>query len=289
MEKRSDAQQKWNKEALFEDFVHSTKEVLPMFELIFGVKGVQEQFFGDFVDEEKRKAKVRSSIAWELLCNLYDYAIDGLEDQSGAENFIIESSMVIKFLTSENHQISREWKDIWEMGDARFGLGEGYDTTLERLALLANVDPRTVRNAISAGELEGEKIDQKIYIENAAARKWLSGRRGYKPTISPISDELPIESVDTPAKFGAFLKKRGQLLGLSNESKKANSGHPSLTSQSLEELESGLFNHSLDMAFPIADLYKINRKAFLACVMRVFFREQMQMLSETIISSVKPQ
>ncbi len=282
MEKRSEPQAKWNKESLFQDFFETAEKVLPEFEMAFDVTGVCEQFLGDSTDENVRKAKVRNSPTWALLSDLFDYANDGQEPYGGADYLVIDGSRIIKFLQSENHWISNEWAQVVTKGDARYGLDDGSRLDLEQLSLLANVDPRTVRNAISAGDLESEKVDQRITIDNASARKWLTGRRSFKLTVTASQGIQEINTIDTPPKFGAFLKKKRQQLNSENVDSTLTVFHPSVNAQVLTDLEGGAFNLPLDTVFPIADFYQINRKAFLACVMRVFFREQMQMLSETM-------
>jgi hypothetical protein len=44
------------------------------------------------------------------------------------------------------------------------------------------------------------------------------------------------------------------------------------------QLEAGVFALPLDAVFPVADFYQVDRKAFLECVMRVFFYEELRML-----------
>ncbi len=54
------------------------------------------------------------------------------------------------------------------------------------LALLANMNERSVRNATASGEL---KIDSNGRVDNDEAKQWLAGRRGYTPSTFPTFPE----------------------------------------------------------------------------------------------------
>lgn len=56
--------------------------------------------------------------------------------------------------------------------------------------------------------------------------------------------------------------------------------HPAVTQQTISELEAGVFALPLDAVFPIADYYLLDRKKLLKCVMRVFFNDEMRLLSD---------
>lgn len=285
-----------DKEALFENYFQTCSEVFEVFERAFGIDGVRSKILGieDSVTlglsstsvEQAAKDHVRASVSWYSLSNLYDYAVDGIiaghNDPSG---IVIDGAEVIYFITSENYRPSIEWELIILQGDGRVGLDEGTSVLIDKLALLANVDIRTVRNAISAGELIAEKKDGFIFIANASSRNWLAGRRGFKPTknINQKFDDL--SKISSPAEFSAFLVAQREAIGLEGDEKKLVVFHPSVDSKAILELERGAFKLSIDTAFPIADYYQLDRKEFLSCVMRVFFSEQLLALSDVLKSA----
>ena len=280
----SGAPAKPRKERLFEDFYRSACGTFEALEAQFGVRGVCDQVFGEtraevVRDEEAEMRQLRANPAWSMLSALYDYAIDGLDHGGDPETIVIDGADVLWLVTSENHQPSDEWSDIVAMSDSRFALDEGSPVLHHRLALLANVDLRTVRNAISGGELASFKQDDEVFVENASARRWLLNRKGFKPTV--MQGDLAAQQIDginAPATFGAYLADRRKRLGLAFESGKPLILHRSVDVDALAQLEAGIFVLTLDAVFPLADFYQLGRKAFLNCVMRVFFNEELQML-----------
>lgn len=270
------------KERLFANFFRSGKQTLRALEEQFNVKGVCEQVFGEEHDDfdshdEQRMHRLRSNRAWATLSALYDYAVEGLDyAHDGPSSLVIDGSDVLWLVTSENHWPSDEWRDIVAMADGRFALDDGQPVDHYKVALLANVDLRTVRNAISAGDLIALKEDDFIFIENASARRWLHGRKGFKPTVIQSAVQQDIAVITAPSVFGAFLRDRRCRLGI--ESGNVVVMHPSVTAEGLAQLESGVFSLSLNTVFPLADFYQIGRKAFLVCVMRVFFSDELQLL-----------
>lgn len=272
-----------HKEALFNDFHHAAYNTMQYLEIFYGVKGVMDQLFGEGASEEEGKEKFRASNAWLTLSTLYDYAIHGVCNIEPME-IVIDGSDVIKMATSENYWPCREWTEIVSMADGRYALDEGNSFSLDKLALLAKVDIRTVRNAVSAGELVTYKSDDYIAVDNASARRWLLGRRGFKPTVlAEGGNQETLENVSTPAGFGNFLSQQRQRLGLGGDEKsgKLIPFHPEATPQALAQLEKGVFSLSLDAVFPIADFYQLDRRLFLNCVMRVFFYEELSMLTSS--------
>lgn len=72
--------------------------------------------------------------------------------------------------------------DLAKRLDARSSLDRGDRLTLEGVALLAGMNERSVRNAISA-DGEGKLIiGENGFVTNEEATRWLVGRRGFRPT-----------------------------------------------------------------------------------------------------------
>lgn len=160
-------------------------------------------------------------------------------------------------------------------------LDQGHLLQYEKLALLAGVEIRTVRNAISAGDLIAveHQFYKDVHIDNASARRWLVGRRGFRPTFTADgSQPSNLDGVDTPGEFAALLQSQRKRQDAGELPAPDAINHPALTPQSFSRLELGIFELPLDTVFPIADRYCLERRKFLACVMRVFFRDEMDAL-----------
>lgn len=289
---------KIDKKTLFQDYFETASEVLSTFEVTFGIKGVWQQFFGiesgdrfslnsSEINKTAQEFVLRSG-AWRALSDLYDYAIDGIAGDVDPAYIVSAGAEVLSFMRTENHSHSEEWEMVTAKGDGRFALDNGDDVAIEKVALLAEVDVRTVRNAISAGEMTAYKVADGLwpgqYVENASARQWLKGRRGFKPTVMDANTIVGLEQVTTPAAFGAFLSSQRQKLALDTKDGKLAVFHPAVDGSAVSALEAGVFNLPLDAVFPIAEFYQLERKTFLACVMRVFFADQLASIREFLVA-----
>lgn len=263
-----------SKEYFFGLYFQAAQEALQTFEEVFELHQVKDQVFGLGTPEEMH-GRVRKSHAWYRLSALYDYSMDGIASDHPID-IVIGGAEVIRLLDTEMGPSLHDFEKICAMGDGRSALDEGSDIPLHKLALLADVDPRTVRNAISSGELKAEKTEDGLVIDNASARKWLQSRRGFKPTVSVTGNELSLDQITTPGSFSTFLKTRREQIGM--DEKLMALHHIEATS--LEQVEQGVFALSIDAAFPLADFYQLDRPSFLACVMRVFFNEQLAVLRD---------
>lgn len=279
-----------HKEDLFEGFFSCVRGTVRALEQHFYLTGVEEQVFGPGNDTEEARRSFRSSNAWKELDELYEYAINGVIDSSNSrEEVVLGGADVIELATSHDFRPSPEWDDIVAMGDARFALDEGQDFFLFKVALLAKVDMRTVRNAVSAGQLTAYKRKSgagtdEIYVDNASARRWLIGRKGYKPTA--IDAGLPqqnLNDVNSPVDFAAFLVQQRKRIGLVDNDGRIISLHPRADANAIAQLEAGVFLLPLDAVFPLADFYQVNRKAFLQCVMRNFFHQEWELLKDELV------
>lgn len=279
----------FNKESLFDNYFDTAREVFMIFENTFDVDGVFSKIIGVNNDDDLSDPKilqiakdhVRSSGAWSVLSNLYDYAVEGVAYEHPID-IVTGGAEVLSFLKTENVSHSHEWEQIIAQGDGRLALDDGYAVSLEKLALLADVDTRTVRNAISAGELSAEKSDGNLWVENASARNWLCGRRNFKPTVMPDRKVKELNTITTASEFGLFLSTRRAKLGVDGKSNNLVVFHPNVDAKSIAEIEQGIFRLPIDTIFPIADFYQLDRKELLACVMRVYFSEQLSALRQSI-------
>ena len=279
---------RFDKEVLFNDFLIAAVEAFQSIEMTFGVEGLGEQFIGEpftrlttpeVSQDPAVIERVKASEAWQGLLALYDYSVDGvLKAGEFAEEIVIGSAVTLSHVEYENHSPSSDWGRLIAMGDGRFALDEGSDLDIPKLALLANVDVRTVRNAISAGDLASQKVESLVFVDNASARRWLQGRRGFISTRIIGGPTLELEKAQTPAELGAFLAQRHEQRDLEATKTTLPPSHPAMNRQNLTDLESGVFSLPLDTVFPLADFYQLDRTAFLKAVMRCFFDEQYQAL-----------
>lgn len=285
-----------SKDELFENFLLVCHRVLPNVERFFGVKDVQAQACGlqpeevatlDSGGSDELNARARDNLrrseAWTCLVNLYDFAVDGIQRDSSID-LVCSGADVVHLLTSESHSIDAQWHELIDMADARVALEMGTVLSVSRVALLANVDVRTVRNAISAGDLIASKQDGDVYVDGAAALAWLLQRKGFKPTLRPELEAKSLDELYCAPQLGDFLIERRRQLGMELEKGRVTVLHPSVDIKSLAALESGVFTMPLDAVFPVADFYQLDRKQFLSTVMRLHFADQLQALHEMIVS-----
>lgn len=274
------ANERWNKQALFENFCTCTRQAVADWETFFGAEGLAEQVLGEPTHVRMSAEQVlRESNAWKTLMALFDYATEGITAGMEEMSIVLDAGAILKLIQTEMMWVSNEWFEILTMGDARYGLDDGAPLSIERIALLANVDIRTVRNAVSAGDLVAEQG----LVDNSMARRWLHGRKGFKPTVvSSSAENLALEDVKNAADFGAFLRIQRERIGLADSGQKLTIFHPCATPATIQQLEAGVFTLPLDAVFRVADFYQLSRKALLECVMRVFFSEELGTLSESL-------
>ena len=202
---------------------------------------------------------LQDSPMWQAMSEMYDYGVLGIpsRDLSGGritsthahiEMFLhAMNTMAMQiFLHAYENQPPRLAMHTVEISVARVVLdgGERYseygtDThgigkgdwgylTLAEVALLANMDERSVRNAANpklTDPLKTEQVGKRSLVSPEEARRWLAGRKGFTPTkqyegdqpIKPkeFNMELPLdlaelierEAKKTGVPFNVFLEK----------------------------------------------------------------------------------
>lgn len=287
-----------HKEQLFESSFSATRFTLESLDEHFLLDVVDRAFGGANVTFEEQKAKdhFRESNAWKELSELYEYAVNGVVAYEYDANYadrsyiVTNGAAIIEVLSTGVGRLSPEWTEIYFMADGRFGLDGGSSISLAKLALLARVDLRTVRNAVSAGQIatyKEDKINEQdtVFAENASARRWLLGRKGFKPTLRTNLEREQIGDINSPAGFGSFMaqqRKEVEEILDADDIAKRSVNHSSVNQDAINQLEAGIFTLPLDAVFPIADFYQVSRKAMLDCVMRVFFSEELSMLASDL-------
>lgn len=163
------------------------------------------------------KEAIQTSPIWAALNDLYDYGVTGTPTDDLLPGARINGAhanaeMFLRGIDSPHMRIYLEGHDnapprlatlavqsavariVLDGGDryTDFGAGEhgmgkgdcGY-LTLAEIALLANMDERSVRNAANPklpDPLKTEQIGKRSLVSPEEARRWLVGRKGYLPT-----------------------------------------------------------------------------------------------------------
>lgn len=283
------------KAELFDNFFNTAIEVIPLIESTFDLTNgsIFDQVFG--IAEEKislhqadAKEHLKKSDAWRTLSNLYDYAVDGyinsseysdIEDAAG--EIVIGAAEVISIVTTESNGPSEDWDRIIMMGDGRFALDIDSSIDILKLALLANVDVRTVRNAISAGDLTSEKIDNVVLVDSQSALLWLSKRRAYTPTKFIRSIQKELNEVNSATEFGMYLHSLRGELDISLPEANLEQGPVTISPSDIKNIESGIFKLPINSVDVLASYYQVNKKELLNKIMKIFFSEQLRLIIET--------
>lgn len=104
---------------------------------------------------------------------------------------------------------------------ARLHLDTGDFLMVSHIALLARMTERSVRNMLSIADDQQRLHAEGDVVENAEARRWLKGRRGFVPTffqqISQVPGEHP-HAITTWIDLGRYLHARWAGLGKSPDS-----------------------------------------------------------------------
>ena len=198
-----------------------------------------------------------------------------------AEDIVIAAQVVTSLVTHENSSgYAAAWDPIIARGDARFALDDGSDIEIPRLALLAEVSERTVRNAVSAGELSATKYESTTFVRNASARKWLIGRRGWVPTR--VGDDhfadSALEDMSSATALASFLRNKRVRLGKELHEAGDRSLYSVIDADALRALEQGSFLLPLSAIGELASFYEVPDESLLPACMRAFFPKELSAL-----------
>jgi hypothetical protein len=275
-----------SKESLFDNYINTLAQVIPTFESVCKTTGICRQILGtedsfpysDPIEEQQIRDRVEESEAWKTLSKLYDYAVEGIQpDALDDGSFVINSSEVLSLITTENYAPSASWHSIVRLGDGRHAIDAGMEIELDKLALLANATEQMVSNAINAGTLQARKIKGVVHVENTSARAWLRGRRGYQPTKRSFDTAVALAVIETREQLGTFLRERRLSLEGNGAGLRTVVGRDR---RDRDRLEDGWYSLSINSVFPLADYYQVDRGAFFACLMRVFFQDELDVLTQ---------
>lgn len=159
---------------------------------------------------------------WMAVSNMYDYGIQGLRqgdhglgdqgsldgDYADVELFLRGLDSLMLFLEEDAVPMPRKAIRVVRTAVARHVLdggtrwtdyedGELEALSLSEVALLADMDERSVRNAANpklAKPLVTASSGKRTYVAIEDARKWLEGRKGFIPTQPADSTPAPLTS-----------------------------------------------------------------------------------------------
>ncbi len=163
--------------------------------------------------------------------------------------------------------------------------------TISEVALLADLDERTVRNATNQNAtnrlgtaLEGSTI----YIPREAAIAWLKNKRGFIPTRigRSISSETILTKVEfiTAIQAGEFIRTNRERLNLS-QAALAKTAKNSLTTNDITALESGQISINETALIAIGNALGLNGSLFALRLLEVVKKEEIQSLRLRISSA----
>ncbi len=196
---------------------------------------------------------IQESPVWKAVSEMYDYGVTGIPTgdlvpgniingwHAGTEVFLhaMDTPPMKIFLdASENtpprlamravqSAVARMVLDGGErytdFGTVEYGLGKGNwgYLTLAEVALLANMDERSVRNAANPklpDPLKTEPVGKRSLVTPEEARRWLASRKGFVPTQeSKVSDvQRPPEwDIELTEELVEHLQREAEKAGLS--------------------------------------------------------------------------
>lgn len=185
---------------------------------------------------------IEATTLWRISSELYDFGVLGvllegfgaghIVDASYADvelflnnirqldSYLAEDSVIIPHMAMKamTAAIARHVLD----GGERYLLDDAHDDgylSLSEIAVLADMDERSVRNAASSKNPDALKtvtINKRTMIAITEARRWLAGRKGFVPTQSDATTERQLEAILTlPSDMAKALENRASAAGIS--------------------------------------------------------------------------
>lgn len=227
---------------------------------------------------------------WDILSKTYEYAFDGVlpngvnaEDIENGLPFKSISEMLELIGGADNLRVSSYLYDVLDAAFARQRLDGGMTLTIKDVALLANVDERTVRNARSSKELEASKLDNKKNIDNKSALSWLNKRKGFNATKFPNLETANFNDIKSIPEFCAYLKLIRENLGIDSSNQTWISEDKTVRVQDVMAMERGnLFLFSIDKCEVLSAFYNIDRVSFIIKVMDLFFKDELELIKNSL-------
>jgi len=149
---------------------------------------------------------------------------------------------------------------------------EGINLSLEQVALLANVDERTVRNAASEkgdNPLKTIKEGGRTVVRPEDALEWLKTKPKFKQTVFYTNNEY--SSFSSITEFVQFLVTAREGLGLDHEQFLDKIGWSKERLDELVGIEQGLVKFRIEDVIPLAKVLGEPEDRFLCRFMEVFY------------------
>ena len=190
------------------------------------------------------EARVEQSSLWRNVCAMYDYGfhgvkVDGLDlgDGAGVDGEVADVELFLRGLDSFEKYLEEDEAKLPELarrtvriavarnvldGGSRYtdyDDGFFYSLSISELALLADMDERSVRNAANPklpNPLRTTTEGKRTLVSVEDARKWLAGRKGFVPTQSEgTSRSMEMSSISLPSEVVDQLALSAAASGLS--------------------------------------------------------------------------
>lgn len=155
--------------------------------------------------------------------------------------------------------------------------------TFREVALLARVEERSVRNAASAKELETVRDDTRTYVHVDAARKWLSGRRGFIPSKRErgfADHDLFSRPFVSLIEWQMFLSDRSKALGVF-DTQLLDVAHRAHPEKKLKDLN-GFFPESEEEIRKTSQILELNWKILALRLNELLLSKQLEETKESI-------
>ncbi|MGB7815379.1 MAG: hypothetical protein WBL28_03405 [Methylotenera sp.] len=215
-------------------------------------ESVERLYGGDVAQTLANEDLIQSSNLWNAVSEMYDYGVlgipvPGLGDvpevdgvYADAEVFlncistnamelyfdedqVIYPKLSIKTVRMAVARVVLEGGDRYaDYGAGEDGLGKGDwgHLTLNEIALLADMDERSVRNAANPkvnDPLKTESVGKRSLVTPHEAKRWLAGRKGFIPTQtgSSVKKQGPSKTIEIPGELAEMLNFKAERAGLS--------------------------------------------------------------------------
>lgn len=224
-----------------------------LLEFMQGFANSIERLYGGGVAETlSNETLITSSYLWTSASEMYDYGVLGIPvpdlgdgsmiDGSHAdtevflnciardamepyfyEDNVIYPKLSIKTARMAVARVVLEGGERYtDYGAGEHGLGNGDwgHLTLSEIALLADMDERSVRNAANPkvnDPLITETVGKRSLVTPQEAKRWLTGRKGFirTQTGSGVKIQEPIKTIEIPSELAEMLNLKAEQAGLS--------------------------------------------------------------------------
>lgn len=183
---------------------------------------------GDGYNAEPNVEYLRESPLWRTLDAMYDYGVLGkrtdevrdLGGKSSVDGSFADVELFLRgldglemYFEEDDYRLPKLCRQTVRLAVARCVLDGGdrytdyedappFSLSFAELALLADMDERSVRNAANPkvpDALKPETVGKRSVVPIEEARRWLAGRKGFVPTTDAGGAEVEMVSLFLPA------------------------------------------------------------------------------------------